>query len=604
MSSITPEQDRGESAAEGAHHRDEVHRPGPAWRHALLVLGLSTCASAVVSAPAEARQAQQPPLSDVRGDESVRTAIEDLVSRGAPESVRTDAWQRTVQLYEAGAFAPHWVSESGVRPRARAMVAALASAHHHGLRRSDYALQPLTAALESLQSRDRPDAARLATADVLLTGAFAAYAADMLTGRLNPRTLEAAWHIDPSVVDVDSAVRRTLGAERFDEALVRLAPQEDGYTTLMRALATYRTFAEEGGWQPVAAGPTLWPGDSAQTVPALRARLAAEGYLTNGMLSASDHFGADLAAALARFQATHGLEVDSAVGPRTREALNVPAEARVRQIAANLERYRWLTPDLGEQRIIVNIPAFRLDAYDGERNALSMRVVVGRELADRRTPVFSDSMSYVQFGPYWNVPRGIALEEILPEARADRSYLDRNNYEIVRGWGDDAPVVNARSLSYAELTSQRYRVRQRPGPDNALGRVKFMFPNDFAVYLHDTPAQSLFDERHRAYSHGCVRVADPAALAEFVLGRHTDWTSSRIAQTLGAGERVRIDLQKKIPVYLIYLTAFEQDGALAFRDDLYDRDEELRAALGNVLTVGDGDAEANRLQRVVAELAN
>ncbi len=604
MNNVTPEQGREESAGKGAHHPDEVRRRCPAWRRALLVLGLSTCASAAVSAPAEARQAQQPPLSDVRGDDAVRTAIEELVSRGAPESVRTDAWQRVMQLYEAGEFAPHWVSESGMRPRARAMVAALASAHHHGLRRSDYALQPLTAALESLQSPGRPDAARLATADVLLTGAFAAYAADMLTGRLDPRALEAAWHIDPSVVDVDSAVRRTLRAERFDEALARLTPQEDGYTTLVRALATYRTLAERRGWQPVPAGPTLWPGDSAETVPALRARLAAEGYLSNGMLSASDHLGTDLAAAVARFQASHGLDVDSAVGPRTRQALNVSAEVRVQQIAANLERYRWLPPDLGERRIIVNIPAFRLDAYDGERKALSMRVVVGRELADRRTPVFSDSMSYVQFGPYWNVPRGIALEEILPEARTDGGYLERNNYEIVRGWGDDAPVVNARSLSYAALTSERYRVRQRPGPDNALGRVKFMFPNGFAVYLHDTPAQLLFDEQRRAYSHGCVRVADPAALAEFVLGRRPDWTSSRIAQTLGAGERVRVDLATKIPVYLIYLTAFEQDGALAFRDDLYDRDEALRAALGDVLTSGDGDAEADRLQRVLAELAN
>jgi murein L,D-transpeptidase YcbB/YkuD len=277
----------------------------------------------------------------------------------------------------------------------------------------------------------------------------------------------------------------------------------------------------------------------------------------------------------------------------------VSAGRRARQIAANLERYRWLPRELGPRRIVVNIPAFRLDAYDGGRHALSMRVVVGRELVDRRTPVFSDSMRYVQFGPYWNVPRSIAVEEILPQARRDRSYLERNAYEIVRGWGDDAPVVDPWRLSDAALASPRYRVRQRPGPENALGRVKFMFPNDFAVYLHDTPARALFDERERAYSHGCVRVADPAALAAFVLARRPEWTAARIHRALDTGERVRVELREPIPVYLIYLTAFAQDGDVAFREDRYDMDGALREALGDASPSPAVDAAVARLRQLV-----
>jgi murein L,D-transpeptidase YcbB/YkuD len=209
-------------------------------------------------------------------------------------------------------------------------------------------------------------------------------------------------------------------------------------------------------------------------------------------------------------------------------------------------------------------------------------------------------MSYVQFGPYWNVPRSIADGEILPLARHDRAYLERNGYEIVRGWGDDAPVVDPWNLSDAALGASPYRVRQRPGPGNALGRVKFMFPNDFAVYLHDTPAQALFDRRVRAYSHGCVRVGDPAALARFALAAHTGWNADRVDETLRNGRRVRAVLPQKIPVYLIYLTAFEQDGSVAFRDDLYDLDGPLTRALSAAAEPPDSDTLIARLQQLVA----
>jgi L,D-transpeptidase YcbB len=188
-------------------------------------------------------------------------------------------------------------------------------------------------------------------------------------------------------------------------------------------------------------------------------------------------------------------------------------------------------------------------------------------------------MEYVEFGPYWNVPRSIAVNEILPQARRDRGYLARHHYQILRGWGDAAPVVDPYGLSDAALFSTRYRVRQTPGPHNALGRVKFMFPNDYAVYLHDSPGRAQFEEAHRAHSHGCVRVADPEALAAFVLQGRADWPRDRIAATLAGERRMRVDLEHGPPVYLVYLTAFGRDGDVYFRDDLYGRDDRLLRAL-------------------------
>ncbi len=534
--------------------------------------------------------------------DSVRAAIQARLDRTSAASGVPDEglWRRVRATYAASRATPHWMVDGTLRGRAAVLLRVVGRADDHGLRRSDYRLRDLAAALEDLQHQAyRADA--WARVDVALTTTLVGYANDMLTGRVDPRAIESAWHVAPRAVDVDSALHRTLRAADFESALQRLVPQEDGYATLVRAHRQYRTWAARGPWPVVEGRVALRPGDASAQVRALRTRLAAEGYLADvapDSTPSGDRYDSPLVRAVARFQARHGLAVDSVVGPRTRAALNVGAEERARQIAANLERYRWLPPVLGDRYVVVNVPAFRLDAYEGDRRALSMRVVVGSELASRRTPIFSDSMSYVQFGPYWNVPRSIAVAEILPMARSDRGYLARNGFELVRGWGDDAPVVNPGQLSDAALFSSRYRVRQRPGPGNALGRVKFMFPNEFNVYLHDTPARALFADRVRAHSHGCVRVGDPAALARFALADAADWTDARIATTLAEGRRVRVLLPRKLPVYLVYLTAFDHDGGVAFRDDLYDLDGPLMRALRDHREAPGTEEVVTRLHRL------
>lgn len=553
----------------------------------LLAVTLAACGDS------EARAAEEPRVTRAETDPELVAALDRLLAmEESPEGVDARHWARVRALYEdsAGA-APLWLDEDG-RPtgRTRVVVEAVSRAPEHALRVDEWPIAPAAAALRQARGR-RSSPAERALADVMLSALFTAYASDLATGRTDPRDLGISWYIDPGALDLDSALAVTARADVVSEAMQRLVPQEAGYSELVEAHVRYRGIAASGGWPFVGAGDVVEPGDTSAVVPVLRERLSREGYLpAEASENEARTYDSTLAAAVATFQARHGLAVDSLLGPGTRSALDVSAAYRAAQIAANLERFRWLPPRLGSRYVLVNVPEFRLQAFDSGEVALDMRVVVGSELTNTRTPAFADSMSYVQFGPYWNVPDEIAKEEILPKALEDPGYLERNEYEVVSSWEEDGTVIPVQRLSREDLEPEtfRYRIRQRPGPLNALGSVKFMFPNSFAIYLHDTPAEHLFDERVRAFSHGCVRVEHPERLADFVLRDHPEWTPERIRQALESGERVRVDLPAKIPVYLLYLTAFVRDDQLQFRDDLYDRDDQLIAVLGGARDFQEG----------------
>jgi murein L,D-transpeptidase YcbB/YkuD len=534
------------------------------------------------SAPITA--APQSPQLTREDSTQITAALAAALKGSRPLWLRKDQWTIVARLYQSkgstSAPSPRWIDAERAASPAAKFAAVLASVDSLGLQPGDYGIASVNEALRAVKSSQSPSAR--SHADLLLTASFVALVDDLLTGRLDPREVEPSWHIAARAFDVAGRIEKALDAVRagqpVGDVITRLRPDYgDSYSALLQGLRRYRALARSGGWSPLPAGPTLRVGNVASSVPSLRRRLAAEGYTSSA--SVSDTLDANLAGMIAKFQQRHGLTVDSSVGPGTRSALNLPVSARVHQIEANLERLRWLPVDAGERFVVVNVPAFILYAFNGTKRELTMRVVVGDELASRRTPIFADTMEYIQFGPYWNVPRSIAIGEILPKARADRGYLARNNYQILRGWGDNAPVVDPRSLSNTALFSARYRVRQKPGPDNALGRVKFMFPNDFAVYLHDTPSKGRFEQADRAVSHGCVRVADPEALAAFVLAGRNDWPRDKIATTLSAGQRVRVNLRDGPPVYLIYLTAYAREGEVFFRDDIYDRDNRVIRAL-------------------------
>jgi murein L,D-transpeptidase YcbB/YkuD len=363
-----------------------------------------------------------------------------------------------------------------------------------------------------------------------------------------------------------------------------LRPRQREYKEMVEALKEYREIQAKGGWPTVPSNRTLARGSEGAAVHALRKRLDATGDL--GRAGRKSMYDDDVAAAVARFQERHGIPVDSAAGPSTLEALNVPVEARIRQIELNLERYRWLPSDFGKRYILVNIPDYRLYAYDGGKEALTMRVIVGDEYGNA-TPVFADSMTYLVFRPLWDMPRRILVDEVIPKVRDDIYYLAKHGYEVVDTARNEV-IADPSAIDWSELdtTEMHFRVRQKAGIGNALGNVKFMFPNQFSIYLHDTPADHLFDRSRRTLSHGCVRVEDPVKLAGYVLDHQGDWSEQKIQEAIAppkAGETVTpitVDLKQPVPVYLVYLTAFVRDGILHFRDDPYGKDSRVVRPMG------------------------
>ncbi|MFP5306668.1 MAG: murein L,D-transpeptidase, partial [Gammaproteobacteria bacterium] len=467
---------------------------------------------------------------------------------------------------------------------ADALIELLRSADRRGLPAAAYAPAALAARLDG-----EPAPAARAQLELDLARRYLDYAGDVGQGRLDPAQAAQGWLIERRRFDPAQALA-SLAAEGVEETIETLEPERDEYDALLEARRQLAEQVAEGGWRPVRIDGALRPGDRHDAVPALRARLAASGDLPardeepvpadGPAASASPLYDPHTVAAVKRFQHRHGLEVDGIVGDAVRAALNVPAEQRLQQIDWNLERLRWLPREPGRRYVMVNLAGFRLQAFDadGER-ALQMPVIVGK--AQHATPAFADSIEYLRLNPYWNVPESIVVNEIAPKQRENPNYLREKNMEIVAGGGATIDPASLDWARYASGADFPHRLRQRPGPQNALGRIKFMFPNRHAIYLHDTPADHLFDEAQRTFSHGCIRVEKPLALADWLLAGSPDWDGERVRDAIDAGDRSRIELPEPVPVYLYYLTAWvdEGSGRLHFREDIYDRDRELAALL-------------------------
>jgi murein L,D-transpeptidase YcbB/YkuD len=372
--------------------------------------------------------------------------------------------------------------------------------------------------------------------------------------------------------------------------LAILRPKRADYDELVAALANYRKIQQSGGWPPIPAG-RLGRGSRGPAIAAVRRRLELSGDLS-APENAPPVYDEAVAAAVARFQHRHGITVDSMVTGATLVALDTPVDYWIRQIEINLERYRWLPPDFGSRYVLVNIPDYHLYTFDGGKPALDMRVIVGDEYGSA-TPVFADSMSYLVFHPQWYLPRRIVIDEVIPQVEENDSYLADHDFEVVSAKGPPK-VLDPESIDWKKVDTTRlgFRVRQKSGTENPLGRVKFMFPNQYSVYLHDTPSGWLFNQARRTLSHGCVRVEHPAELADFVLDGQDDWTDSKVraamtpADTLppvkgdsAPDQELTVQLEKKIPVYILYLTAYVQRGVLNFRGDPYQKDAQALARL-------------------------
>lgn len=493
-------------------------------------------------------------------------------------------------LYSNRNYAPLWTRDGAPTPAAIALVGQLATAHSRGLEPEDYGASRLTA-LARPGGGSAPEAAdRGVRFDVALSLYAARFVKELHAGRVDPRAIgfridTARPPLDPALVLQSLAIAPT--AEATVAILDSLEPRWLRYSLLKEALARYRKLAADPGLTaPLPRLPkrSLAAGARYAGAPQLRRLLIALGDLPESRSVSADEELIDeaLSAAIARFQGRHGLKRDGVLGERTFRALSVPLAARARQIELALERFRWLPPKLENPPIFVNIPQFKLFAFhtteDREETILPIDVIVGSVFPRHNTPVFAADMEYVVFRPFWDVPTSILRNELLPQIRARPAAMANQGYEAVRRDGRVEREFTPEVI--LALESGAARLRQRPGPRNALGRIKFVFPNDFAVYLHDTPAVSLFNEPVRAYSHGCIRVADPVALAEYVLRANPGWTREKILEAMEQGDSRRVNLAQPIRVFIVYATALAaEDGSVLFFEDIYGHDARLEAAL-------------------------
>lgn len=490
-------------------------------------------------------------------------------------------------VYRDRKYLPLWIDASLRLEKAEALVEAIDRAGEDGLLPVDYhqdTIHELLAEVceqSSAASTTSVSPELWADLDLILTDAYLLYGSHLAAGRVNPETLHTDWKINTGAADLSASLANAASTGDFKAALRELWPAHSGYTTLRNALAQLRSLAAANGWPVLDDSKTIKPGDSHSAVVDLRRRLAVSGEI--GPIDPDNDslfFDTSLASAVKQFQQRNGLKADGIVGRNTIDMLNVPVEHRIRQVVVNLERWRWLPHDLGGRYIIVNTADFNLKAVEKGNVQLQMRVVVGRPA--RRSPVFSAKMTYLVVNPYWNVPRTIAVEDILPEVQKDVSYLAHRGIRVLQNWELDAPEVDPATVDWHAYHAGRFpfRLRQDPGPYNDLGRFKFMFPNPFAVYLHDTPNRSLFKHVQRDFSSGCIRLESPLVLANFVLAGDKRWTPDTLTEAIEKGETRTIRLEHPVPVHLLYMTAWaDKTGVIQFRSDIYDRDRDLERAL-------------------------
>jgi murein L,D-transpeptidase YcbB/YkuD len=470
-------------------------------------------------------------------------------------------------FYRARAHEPLWIGKSGLRSEADDLIEELKSAEEEGLDPADYHVEAIDKAVRSARLGGAEAAAAL---ELMLSQAYADYTRDLRQGRIPRAALYTERSMMPAPITTLSALEDAADASSLSDHIDSLDELNPIYAGLRDALAQLR-----GGTGPsqvaIPDGETLKPGMSDPRVPALRQRLKVAA-------SSSPVYDPATVRAVQGFQRSKGLKADGIIGKGTLAYLNAKPGNQAAVIVANMERARWLPADLGDKYLLADTAGFILRMYENGRQADAMRVVVGKE--QQRTPSLVERMEYIEVNPYWNVPQSIIEEEIAPAVLAQGpGYLARRNMEVNLSWEMDSPAIDPSEVDWsaAQAGTVEFRVRQRPGRDNSLGLVKFMFPNEHDIYLHDTPADHLFAKELRVFSHGCVRVERPFDLAAWVLGGDV----APVREAMATGETKQIPLPKKLPVYIAYFTAWPTgDGKVEFRPDIYGRD---RAMIGQLM---------------------
>jgi L,D-transpeptidase YcbB len=509
--------------------------------------------------------------------EAIRMRIDEL--RYAQEfSVRGERIifaDAVATIFEDRQFAPVWASGA----RLDHLIAALRDTELDGLNPADYHYETLQALRTELRSATGLAAAELADLELLATDAMALALFHLHGGKVDPVKLSTQWNYQSRPLrtpDARELLVRALDSGRIVETFIEVRPEHVWYRRGREQLREYRRIAANGGWPELPDGPTLKAGMTDPRVPVLRRRLEITGDLGVARITEPELFDPSLELAVKRFQTRHGVMPDGAVGAGTRAAMNVPVGARIDQLRVNLERGRWVLHEIKGEFVLVDVAGFDVAYFRDNEPIWTSKVVVGRPY--RETPVFKSEITYVVLNPTWTIPPGILAKDTLPAVKRDPGYLARHRIRVIDANGREVPPSSVDWSRYS--TSIPYQLRQDPGPDNSLGLVKIMFPNPYLVYLHDSPAKSLYDRDERAFSSGCIRVARPFELTELVLNDPAQWNAAAIQSVIDSGKTRTVNLAKPIPVLILYWTAQPTpDGQIVFRNDVYGRDAPTLAAL-------------------------
>ncbi|SHO50248.1 L,D-transpeptidase family protein [Desulfopila aestuarii] len=505
----------------------------------------------------------------------------ELVNVSEPEITLKSEEMCLALIYRDLGPYPLWVTVDGPTAKAEVILEYIRNADLQGLDPQEYNLDRL------LNLWHTENAAELAQLDTSLTYSLVKYIHDVSYGQLKPHETDPELFAEAGESDFNPllTVKQVLVVSDLDQFFKNLPPQHYHYRSLVSALARYRKIAADGGWPQVAGGESLRPGEHDARVPTIRERLKVTGELQEkATVLDTNLYDPELEEAVKVFQRHHGLTQDGVIGKKTTAAMNITAAQKVDMIRINMARWRWHAHELGDKYIMVNIASFNLKAFqdNSDTPTLDFAVIVGQD--QHQTPVFSDTVAYLDFNPYWNVTPSIAANEELPGLRKDPNHLSKRHIRVFSSWQPEAVELDSTTMDWHTVTPGRmrgYKLRQDPGPWNALGKVKFVFPNQYSVYMHDTASPNLFQRTKRDFSHGCIRVSNPLELAIFVLNdQDGGWTRDKVIDLYGKDTRKVVRLSRPVPVHITYQTVWvDKDGTINFNGDIYARDKKLLSIL-------------------------